>query len=140
MLGLKWSDKVTNEALYACCGIPPASLQVVNARWRLFGHTLRMDESAPARKAMAYYFVNDHAGRKGNRVTIATALSSEYKSAKGSPINNDTQYQDIVSLAQDREAWKSLVKDVTNKYSYNYDAKVQRKKELMQVAKESRSA
>ena len=32
ILGLKWSDKVTNEKLYARCGIPPASVQVLNAR------------------------------------------------------------------------------------------------------------
>ena len=40
VLGLKWSDRVTNINLYARCGISPASLQVVNARWRLFGHIL----------------------------------------------------------------------------------------------------
>ena len=40
ILGLKWSDKVTNDNLYTRCGISPASVQVVNARWRFFGHTL----------------------------------------------------------------------------------------------------
>ena len=66
---------------------------------------------------MAYYFVNDHAGRKGKRVTIATALSSEYKVATGSNISKSAQYQMVVSAAQDREAWKELVQDVTDKYT-----------------------
>ena len=42
VLGLKWSDYVTNANLYDRCGILPASVQVLYARWRLFGHTLRL--------------------------------------------------------------------------------------------------
>ena len=43
VLGVKLSDRITNINLYARCGIQPSSVQVVNARWRLFGHTLRMN-------------------------------------------------------------------------------------------------
>ena len=85
VLGLKWSDRVTNINLYARCGISPASLQVVNARWRLFGHTLRMNEGSPAREAMAIYFMHDKSmsGRGGNRMTLPTALSNDYYSMFG---------------------------------------------------------
>ena len=44
VLGIKLSDRITNADLYARCGIEPVSVQVVNARWRLFGTTLRMNE------------------------------------------------------------------------------------------------
>ena len=37
VLGIKCSDRITNVDLYARCGIQPASIQIVNARWRLFG-------------------------------------------------------------------------------------------------------
>ena len=66
--------------------------QVIGARWRLFGHTLRMKEDTPARKAMAYYFQKDMPGRKGNRVTIASILSAEYKTSFGIPINTFNAY------------------------------------------------
>ena len=72
VVGLSWSDKVTNAKLYKLCDIEPASMQALEARWRLFGHTLRMSPDTPARQAMAYYFVKDHPKRKGNRVTIAS--------------------------------------------------------------------
>ena len=98
-----------------------------------------MKESTPAKKAMAYYFVNDHAGRKGNRVTIATALSSEYKAVTGNIISNTAQYQAVVSLAHDR-AWKELVQDVTDKFTCIHDVNVQRKKELRLIAKQACSA
>ncbi len=53
--GESWRDKlklliIRNEDLYARCGIMPANLQSVNARWRLFGHVLRMHENMPARQ------------------------------------------------------------------------------------------
>ena len=62
--------------MYARYKIVPASIQSINARWRLFGHTLRMKESTPAVQAMTYYFEHDHKGRQGNRVHIASKLSS----------------------------------------------------------------
>ena len=99
VLGLKWFNKVTNVDLYNRCGIAAASTQVLNARWRLFGHTLRMDELSPARKAMAYYFVGDMPGRQGNRTTIASTLSNEYKAVTGKSISSRDEYEDIVQLA-----------------------------------------
>ncbi len=52
-MGLTWKQKVTNEDLYAMCGCLPASVQVINARWRLLGLFFRMNEDVPARQAMA---------------------------------------------------------------------------------------
>lgn len=135
VLGIKLLDKVTNADLYARCGIQPASIQVVNARWRLFGHTLRMNERTPARKAMAYYFVNDHDGRTGKRVTIATALSDEYEAVKGTDIKSLDEYDSIVRLATDRDAWKQLVKEVTDTFVDKYEGRVKRKKELREEVK-----
>ena len=140
VLGLKWSNKVTNEELYIRCGIAPASLQVANARWRLFGHTLRMDINTPARKAMAYYFVKDHEGRKGNRVTIATALSKDYEAVTGRTISNSAQYEAVVALAVNRITWKELVQKVTDKHFDAYNFKVQRREELRLTVKHICSA
>ena len=88
VLGVKLSDRITNINRYVRCGIQPASIQVVNARWRLFGHTLRMNEHTPARKAMAYYFVQDHGGRTVKHVTVPTALSDNYNNAGGNEIKS----------------------------------------------------
>ncbi len=56
VLGVTWRDKTTIENLYARCNVVPASVQVVNARWRLFCHVLRMNENVPARQAMDCHF------------------------------------------------------------------------------------
>ncbi len=38
VLDVTWRDKITIENLYARCKAMPASVQVVDARWKLFGH------------------------------------------------------------------------------------------------------
>ena len=96
-----------------------------------------MNKNTPARKAMAYYFVNNHAVRKGNRVTIATALSNEYKIATGREIKNNIQYQAIVTEAQDRQSWKELAQHVTDKYICVTDNKIKRKRERRLASKQS---
>lgn len=139
ILGLKWSDKVTNNDLYTRCDISPASVQVVNARWRLFGHTLRLHEDSPARKAMAFYFVKDTPGRQGNRVTIASALSNEYKSVTGKCISTSSEYETVVRVAQNRDSWKLIVQLVVAKYIELHEAKVLRKSEKRLEAKKKRA-
>jgi hypothetical protein len=124
VLGLEWYDKVTNADLYVRSGIRPASEQAMYARWRLFGHTLRLDERTPARQAMLYYFEHGHyKGRSGNFLNIATALSNDYKAVAKCTINSRDEFDHILSCAQDRDAWKQLTCDVVGKYIESQEAK-----------------
>ena len=90
--------------------INPASVQAAEQRWRLFGHCLRMNEESPARLAMAYYFVNDQKGRRGNYKTIASVLSDDYEAAYGKKIKTVNEYNDMVLLAQNRTEWRDEIK------------------------------
>ena len=140
VIGVRLLDKMTDAQLYERCGIKPASIQVLDARWRMFGHTLRMHENTPARRAMAYYFDRDQKGRQGNRVTIASALSKEYESVTGKCISSRAEYDRVVAHAQDRDAWKHLVGNIVslrlNKYKEKADARheARRAKALASVA------
>ena len=130
LMGITWSDRVTNEELYKRSEITPASEQAIDAKWRLFGHTLRMNEESPARLAMAYYFVKDQAGRKGNRTTIATALSDDYNAAFGKTIKTMKEYEGMIELARDRDYWRyEIVKKVVSVYRGARKAKYDRIRE-----------
>jgi hypothetical protein len=143
VLGVSWRDKLRNEDLYARCGIMPASLQSVNARWRLFGHVLRMNENVPARQAMAFFFnEKSHKGRQGNFCTIASVLSDEYKAACNKSIKTRSEYEAVVSLAQEREQWKEIVQAVTQKFCKSREEKVvkQREKKSKSSLKQEKEA
>ena len=130
VVGLTWKQKVTNENLYAMCGLKPASVQVVNARWRLYGHVLRMNEDVPARQAMALYFDGkEFKGRQGNFCSIASVLSDDYKKAFGVSIKTKQEYESIILIAQDRERWKTVVEKVTSVFCEVREEKIIKKKE-----------
>ena len=130
VMGISWSDRVTNEALHEESGITRASEQAIDARWRLFGHALRMHEDSPARQAMAYYFVNDQKGRQGNRTTIASALSDDYKAAFGKTIKTKEEYESMITLASNRNYWKEeIVAKVVSEYKKCKKDKYDRQKE-----------
>ncbi len=135
IIGLKLTDKISNDALYVRCNVERASAQVLDARWRMFGHTLRMDEDTPARKAMAYYFSLDQPGRQGNFLTIASALSKEYEGVSGRKIKNLSEYKYVIQYAQDRKAWKELVSDVVLKYKNECMKKAEKNHDKRQETK-----
>ena len=137
ILGIKWYDKMSNATLYKRCKIIPASLQVLNARWRMFGHTLRMHECTPAKQAMTSYFNETQTGRPGHRITIATALSKEYENTRGCKINNRQQYEAMVALASNRESWKQLVDDVVDQHVDKNEKKTERRRQTRRLRKHS---
>ena len=140
VLGISMIDKISNteQLLYAQCHVLPASLQVMHARWRMFGHTLRMPADTPARKVMLYYFTKevDIAGRQGNNNTIATALSREYESVSSTKINDLNQFNKIVVLAQNRNAWRELVNDIFIFYKTKYERELEKRRIAQQQAEE----
>ena len=138
VVNVTWFDKVTNEQLYERCMTRPASLIAVDARWRLFGHTLRLNENTPARMSMAYYFVKDMPGRKGNRTTISSVLLSEYRDLTGQTISNMNEYSRMIDVAYDRTRWREIVDDITVCQHNLYVEKMKRRTELRHEAKRKR--
>ena len=65
------------------CNVVLASVQVVNARRRRFGHVLRMNENVPARQAMYIAISMRNATRVDNETFVLLLLlflMHEYKS------------------------------------------------------------
>ncbi len=57
LLGIHHPNHITNANLYERCGCHRLGLDIVNARWRLFGHILRLPDDVPAYLAMTHYFL-----------------------------------------------------------------------------------
>ena len=50
IIGVHWPNRISNVALYHRCQCRPISESIVTARWRLFGHVLRLPRDAPAQE------------------------------------------------------------------------------------------
>ncbi|GFR95291.1 endonuclease-reverse transcriptase [Elysia marginata] len=56
ILNIKFPVKITNKSLYKNCQEKPLSLQILESRWKLFGHILRRHRDIPANKQLVHIF------------------------------------------------------------------------------------
>ena len=93
----------------------------LKSRWKLFGHILRLNEQCPADTAMKFYFKETDAKsyRGRPRTTIVTTLNNDIKRTvrkiQTFPVRVLNKVEDLVhvrQLAQDRNVWRYIVRDV----------------------------
>ncbi|GFN89006.1 hypothetical protein PoB_001551200 [Plakobranchus ocellatus] len=78
-LGIGYPTIISNASLYKKCREAPLSMQVLEARWRLFGHVLRRDRNIPANKAMLFYFSDNKRARGRPLTTLPITLNNGLK-------------------------------------------------------------
>ena len=88
--------------------------------------------------SIAYYFVKDMPGRKGNRTTISSVLSSEYRDLTRQTISNMNEYSRMIDVAYDRTRWREIVDNITVCQHNLYVEKMKRRTELRHEAKRKR--
>ena len=85
VLGVLYPHKIRNAELHKATKSRPPTIDITKARWKMFGHALRLNENTPARKAMKWFFqvpvgVKKFKGRK--RATILTTLNHDIQRTK----------------------------------------------------------
>ena len=115
ILGIHYPTKISNKSLYNKCNETPISLQILEARWRLFGHILRRTPEIPANKAMNFYFSNQGPKQKGRPVTtLLITLNNDLKRITGNNILL-TSYKDLENLreiATNRQEWRVFCTEI----------------------------
>ena len=115
VLGIRYPTKISNKSLYKKCEQTPISLEVLQARWRLFGHVLRREPSIPANKAMAFYF-HDNAKRARGRpiTTLPMTLNNDLKILQNRSISLTSQkdLETIKKIAKRRQEWTTFTADI----------------------------
>ena len=99
------------------------------ARWKLFGHILRRDQSIPANMAMKFYFEEPKTGYRGKpRTSLPVVLNqdldnfyqhtephhSDHNYTRRLKINNIEDLEKIRKIAEDRKKWKEFIHGITN--------------------------
>ncbi len=110
VLGIRYPTIISNKSLYEKTKEIPLSLTVLENRWRLFGHILRLDQNAPCNKAMISYFKEQSKKRRGRpRTTIVTTLRRDLKRETSHlGLNTSEDLEKLRDTAQNRDLWKSL--------------------------------
>ena len=102
-LGIRWSDKVTNEELYEKTKAKKWSEKVIKRRISWFGHLARLPESCPAKQALYEALKPVKRPRGRPQITWIEIIRKQLKN-----IGFDTIY-DAIESARDRYNWNKIV-------------------------------
>ena len=113
-----WNDPYKqNKHLYRDSKEVPLSIDMKRARWRAFGHMLRLDDETPCQLAMREYFNipekhKKYSGRK--RCTLPVIIDEDLKEAAVnnllpvSKFENFIDLQNLKKVAEDRNKWRKF--------------------------------
>ena len=110
ILNIRYPKKITNKSLYKICQEKPLSIQILSARWSLFGHILRRDKDIPANKATRAYFTPHGNKLRGRPKTTLPVVINRDLALIQHPIRLHTSKDlaEITDLAQDRKRWREM--------------------------------
>ena len=126
VIGIRYPDKIS---LYKRTGSKPVSEEMYSDRWRLLGHTLRMDDKIPAKAAMIFYFsINAKTNQCGPRTTLPVSINNDLKNIREAAsrkrgrkkatieslpaqLTSMNDLRTLERLAQDRKKWQQIVSD-----------------------------
>lgn len=119
MLGIHYPVKITNDSLYKKCNESPVSIQILEARWKLFGHILRRNPAIPANKAMHFYFTATSSEKYRGRpiTTLPVTLNNDLKKINENKIKLTSlqDLEELKSIAHNRDNWRSLTRQIKDK-------------------------
>ena len=120
---IQYPNTISSKKLYKVTKSRPASIRIIEARWKYFGHALRLPLDSPPQHAMSYYFTDLHKQKfpGAKRTTIVTTIQADIvKTKKKFPnfqVNSLSCFQDLIKIRQiasDRKLWHKIIKSVVN--------------------------
>ena len=83
-------------------------LQILKARWNLFGHILCRDSDIPAKKATRAYFIQYGHKLRGRPTTLPIVLNRDLGLVDHFRLQSTDDLVNITELVRDREQWRGL--------------------------------
>jgi arsenate reductase-like glutaredoxin family protein len=116
-IGIYWPQVITTKDLYKRCNARRLGYRIMESRWKLFGHILRLPVNIPAYQTMLAYFEDTGKRERGRDVTsILRTLRQDIKEYM--PQQHLACVYDLLQLrclAQDRTAWVENIETMMKK-------------------------
>lgn len=130
MCRIFWPHTISSKKLYRFTKTRAIIIDITRARWKYFGHALRLPEDAPPKKAMRWYFMPELFNQQasgGQRTTIVTTLQTDIKDARTKFANFEIRslasladYNTICQIASNRKNWMKITKTVVDSAKAKY--------------------
>ena len=128
ILRIHYPAKISNKALYQLCRTAPISIMLLEHRWKLFGHVLRLPLSSPPQLSMTQYYIVDKTSKGTPRTTLPVLLNKELLEHTLIKISTPEDLNWIRNMAHDRTTWKNFTEVITTGAKEKYDEVRKRKR------------
>ena len=115
VLGIHYPTKISNKSLYKKCKETPISTQILETRWRLFGHILRRNPEIPANKAMTFYFSGNTKRSRGRpTTTLPVTINNDLKKLHDNTLKltSQTDLENLRNIAHNRREWIAFTTEI----------------------------
>jgi hypothetical protein len=120
VIGITYPRKISNDKLYKLCNAGKLEHMIREARWRMLGHVLRMENETPAKYATIKYFDKGKSFLGRPRTTLATIINEDIKLAHAQhnrevfsqlppQLKNIMDLNQLETIANDRSKWILIV-------------------------------
>jgi exonuclease III len=120
LLCIYYPETISNDKLYQRTRSLNILLDTLQQRWHLLGHILRSSPDIPAYKYMHMYFSNPlhfPAYRGRYRSSLPVILDIDLRRIQRR-LHTAANLEELRTLAQDRQAWRSLITDLRQAYDF----------------------
>ena len=108
LLGIRWPERISNEALYRRTKVEPLETHVKRSRLRMLGYVLRLHRLTPAQKSMDLYFSDGNRPRGGPAITLPSKLKKDLADAE-LKFSAQGDLDKLRSVAADRKRWQEVI-------------------------------
>ena len=117
VIRIRYPAKIKNNTLYKRTNSTPLGISILGARWCLFRHVLRLDQSALANLSMCSYFKpsTEPTWRGRPRTTLPVVLRPDLELV-GRTLKTSADSEELRSIAQNRGAWSYLSSHILERY------------------------
>ena len=106
IMGIRWSDKISNETLYKKAQVTKLSERISKARWKMLGRVLRQNEQNPAYTSLMFAVKSEKhmKGRRGRpRINLFSEILKDLQAA-----NINLENCEDCLVAKDEKVWENI--------------------------------
>ena len=94
---------------------------IIEQRWKLFGHTLRLPLTSPPQLSMQQYYIMRPTGRGAPRTTLPVQLNKDLATSNYEPLKLPADLLSLRAQASRRGNWQRLTTEIINAYKTKYN-------------------
>ena len=121
LLRVFYPTHISNKQLYQQCQTAPLSIMILENRWKLFGHILRLPLDSPPQLSMTQYYRPLKVSKGQPKTSLPVVLNKELLEHAFIKLTTPEDLTWIRTMADDRKGWQQFTEVIIAGAKVKYD-------------------